>query len=249
MRPSEYTRPRYGQARKLKPSLEVFGMFSKLPTLSGKKEDIAVVRETLLNDEWLNSKSLSTGTVSYGNSTFILKDYGKSFTALKGAYEKCVNGNLQKIKEFQNQLGPFEKFIEVDPNRDDPKLIDSAKALKAPKLAATPLPTTEEVPKPDKAGLKALAQVYVDILSDRTNLASVESALELLQEDWYGVKSKYRSKTRHDTDGDLIVRTVAGKIGNMWGGDTYIEYQSKEGYDRAKGHLITDLIKLFKATL
>lgn len=230
-------------------SNEVFGLFSKLPKLAGEKSDIKVLQGTLLDDNWLSQQKLSTGSVSFSKGTFISKDYASSFKDMLGAYTKCITTNLASIKTFAGSLKPFEQFINSNPKGTSPELLAKAKALKAPKLLDTPVGKTVEVPKPDKAGLKALAQVYVAILSDRTNMESVEATIDALTTDWYGANSTYRRKTEHDSHGDLIARAVAGAI-EMIGNDVeVIEYQSNEGIDRAKKSLLEDIIKVFKATL
>lgn len=226
---------------------ELFGLGSNAPKLTGSKEDIKLINETYLNDDWLNEQKLSTGNVNYGNSTYILPEYNKSFAQMKALYEKCIFGNIKLVEGLEQSIKPFEQLLTS--GNITPDAVNKAKALKGPKLKSTPVPTTEQVPKPDKAGLKALAKVYVETLNDRTNFESVESHLEGLTQNWYGVNSKYRKGTTHDSNGDLLVRAVSGVIENVDTSDTHVEYQSNAGFARVKKHLLEDIIKLFKATL
>lgn len=230
-------------------SNELFGMGSKAPALKGDRSDVATIKETFLNDAWLDKQKFKTGAVSYSNGTFILPNYGDSFKAMLGAYQKCIYANVATVEKFEQQLKPFVQFITSDPKGKNPQLVAAAQKLKVGELLPTPVPPTKSVDRPDKAGVKALANAYLQALADRTNFISVEGTIEGLTDEWYGANSPMRRKTDHDSDGDLIARAVAGKVEQLIDADLYLEYQSNSGVSRAKEFLLKDIIKLLKATV
>lgn len=230
-------------------SNELFGLLSSAPSLKGNRSDIAVIKETYLNDEWLNKQKFSTGEVSFGNGTFITKDYGKAFKVVLDAYTKCINGNVATIKTFEATLKPFADYVTRNPEGSNPQLVEKAKKLRPPRLIPTPEGKHKSVPKPDKAGVKALAQAYIDSLSDRTNFISVETTMDAMVSDWYGAQSKHRSKSKNDSDADLIARGVSGAIEMLGANTDNLEIQSNQGFDTAKDYLRENIMKIFKATI
>ncbi|AEH03630.1 hypothetical protein AVT69_gp205 [Pseudomonas phage PhiPA3] len=223
-------------------SNELFGLFSAAPKLTGTKEDIKILKDTYLNDEWLKKRQPKKGKVSFKYGTYITDNIGSTLQNLIAGFNKSIQGNIATLKKFDASTAPLKKIVQA--KQDNPNAVEEAEGLEL-KLHGLPARPTQELSTLSRDGLKSAARVYVDVLNDRTNLLSTNKYVEELQQTWH----KLRHSVEHDTDADLICRAVIAVIKGAIDSDTELDMQSNEGFDTIKKNLLRDLSKLMSSSI
>lgn len=200
----------------LEVSNEMFGgLFRTKPKITPDEAGVRLLKQTYLNDAWLDKQKFRTGEFKYKYSHLIKPNPDASIDECIRIFNKAFDENLKILKNREKELEPIKKLILSNPDLDPDVLENKLKNIKPVKMI-NPLDEVKvvSVPLANRENIKQFAEVLVKAIS--LEVKKSDEAYKLLEAnatDWYG-RDSLRSTLNNSEARTVLIKYESDLVVN-----------------------------------